>query len=85
MHTLERLWPYHDGPAHIVVGDHNFEDVHIRWCIAQIDGGETYSDLEPWHPRLAATKAVLEFMLTIPEDDRLEVVESGRIYAIKHE
>lgn len=72
LEVLEELWPYHDGPAHIVVADFNLEDHLILACIQGIDAGETLSDYPVGHPIFTATRAVLEWMLTIPERERTE-------------
>lgn len=65
------LWPYDDGPGHIVYGDYNLLDSDLRYCIKLCDEGDTNSDdYPPGHPILAATKAVLLELLAIPEDER---------------
>lgn len=74
--VLRDLWPNHDGPAHIVLADFNVDHDDIEWCIAQIDAGETYSRHYPsGHPVFAATRAVLEFLLTVSEVDRVAWAE----------
>jgi hypothetical protein len=67
--VLEELWPYHDGPAHVVVADFNLEDRFLKSCIWK-DGDDTFSDYLPGHPIFAATNAVLEWLLAIPEAER---------------
>lgn len=80
--VLEGLLPSHAGPAHIVVGDFNLDDGCIQFCIAACDNGEYTTDkCPPGHPIYAATKATLEFLLTIPEKDRIEYSYSDEVYA----
>jgi hypothetical protein len=72
------------GPAHIVLSDCNVADSHIQWCIGLIDavltGVARTEDLKllesvEWHndhdpEELRLTRAFLEELLAIPENDR---------------
>lgn len=63
---LARLWPNHDGPAHIVVADYNLEDHLIEACIRGCGPGENplcndYDSTD--YPVYAATAAVLQWIL----------------------
>lgn len=78
---LEMLWPAHDGPAHIVVADFNFEDHLIDACINGIDKGETYSDYPSGHPIYAATREVLAWWRrNTTEEQRLAWLDTGAPY-----
>lgn len=71
--VLRDLWPYHDGPAHIVLADFNLEDDLIQACIAGIARGDTCSSegFPPGHPIYAATSSVLQWLLdNTSEDER---------------
>lgn len=63
---LRDLWPYHDGPAHIVLADFNLENHFIESCIAGCAPGQdpisnSYESTD--HPVYAATAAVLQWIL----------------------
>ena len=78
LEELGHLWPQHDGPAHIVVADRNLSDSDLRWCISQIDEGVYYTDRPFPGPSVAATRGVLDWMLThTSEEDRLSFAEFG--------
>jgi hypothetical protein len=65
-------WPDSEwGPAHIVLSDENVEDSDIQFCLAGIDNYRP-GDCSKEFPteELAATKAFLESLLLIPEDER---------------
>lgn len=72
---LQDLWPYHDGPAHIVLADFNLENHFIEACIAGCAPGQdsvsdSYDSTD--HPVYAATAAVLQWILdNVPEAERL--------------
>ena len=72
MDVFGDLWPHDDGPGHIVYADYNLGDDSIQWCIDRIDAGETFSadDLPIEHPVFAATRAVLVWLLMVPEGER---------------
>ena len=74
--VLEDLWPHHNGPAHIVVADFNLEDHLIQACIDGIDAGKTLSDYPVGHPIFVATRAILMWLLEIPEGERLSWLEN---------
>lgn len=59
------------GPAHAVFDDGNYDDDFIRAALNRIQGfrPEDYAS-EHSAEELAATKALLEWMLTIPEKER---------------
>lgn len=84
MGVFKTLWPYDDGPGHIVYADFNMRSSDIEWCIDQIEQGSGYSDDYPdtTHPIHRATKAVLEYLLEISEEDRLTWAEDpySRLY-----
>jgi hypothetical protein len=64
--------PY--GPAHIVIDDYNAADGHVRFCLTRLahyDRADYASDHSP--EELAATKELLEWLLTIPEDERMDL------------
>ena len=85
--TLRTLWPCHDGPAHIVLADFNLRDQNIEWCLSQIEEGNTYSDLDISNPVFTATKAILEYMLKIPEEVRLKWCDHSYefLYGVKND
>lgn len=59
------------GPGHIVLDDCNLGDGHIQFCLDKLDTyrARDYST-EHTAEELAATREFLEWLLTIPEDDR---------------
>ncbi len=63
--VLRDLWPYNDGPAHIVHADFNLTDSLIGACISSIDHGDTFSseNIPAGDPVYAATRAVLVWLL----------------------
>lgn len=64
--VLRSLWPFHDGPAHVVLADFNLEDVFLRSCAEECGPGHDplshdYDSTD--HPVYAATSAVLRWIL----------------------
>lgn len=76
---LSDLWPYGDGPAHVVHADFNLTDNMIKACISSIDQGDTLSS-EGWEsddPIYPATRAVLVWLLnSISENERTAWLEN---------
>ena len=52
------------GYAHVVISDLNLEDEYIETCLAKFEAVENKV------PEEIATVALLQILLTIPEDDR---------------
>lgn len=84
-----KVWPAAEfGPAHIVLADHNFEDVHISWCQGLLYGVQEErkkggSVLYPEHSdaELESTRLVLiEIRSGLPET-RLVVAPDARLGA----
>jgi len=66
------------GPAHILLSDYNMEDDHIEFCLkclSDTDYTNGHSQAE-----LIATRAFLQELSGIPEDDRLEQLWAARPY-----
>ena len=86
MDVLSSLWPYGDGPAHIVHADFNLENSSISFCLQAISKGDTYSseDIEIDHPVYVATKSILLYLLDIPEEDRLSWAEHAHEYVWRY-
>lgn len=65
-----RQWPGSDyGPAHIALGDINIDDECLNLCLEWVQG-ELDGTSERSRDELLATKAFLQELLAIPEDDR---------------
>lgn len=60
------------GNAHIVTDDGNVEDEHIRWCL---DVALIENMHEAGADQLLAERAALEYLLTIPLEDRESAYE----------
>jgi hypothetical protein len=81
---LQNLWPYHDGPAHIVLADFNLRDSDLQWVINEIDRGERYTDRHlPGDAIFEATRALMRYLLVVPEEAR-ETWVNGDPYAALH-
>lgn len=82
MRVFHDLWPYDDGPGHIVYGDFNLRDGDLEACISCVDAGETFSSEhdDPADPIFVATRAVLAYLLDVPEVIRLAWAEHGHEY-----
>lgn len=57
------------GPAHIVWGDLNLEDDHIKWCIENF---EDYDETLSPNEKAVILWSLIE-LLEIPEAERLEM------------
>lgn len=71
-------WPRADyGPAHITLSDHNLEDHNLRFCLNEIAkaNGDIYDGQQRDRGEIAATKAFLEELLAMSEEDRFEGME----------
>ncbi len=58
------------GPGHVVWADGNFEDEHVRFCLAQCDERRQEWIEKFGEAVLAVNRLALEKMLAIPEDER---------------
>jgi len=70
--TYDRIEAFvEEWPDSIVLDDCNLGDGHIQFCLDRLDSyrAEDYS-IEHTEEELAATRAFLEGLLTIPEDER---------------
>ena len=59
------------GPAHIVVDDYNVGDEHVWFCLDRLESYDPKDYASEHTPEeLAATKKLLEWLLTVPESER---------------
>jgi hypothetical protein len=74
------------GPAHIVLADYNVDDDNIEHCLACIDQYDP-GDYGQLHDpeELEATKAFLQYLRSIPEEERWESVCRYRPYMCEEE
>ncbi len=58
------------GPGHVVWADGNFEDEHVRFCLAQCDERRQEWIEKFGESILAVNRLALEKLLAVPEDER---------------
>ena len=66
------------GPLHIVLDDYNVEDENITWCLRNMDNPE-FEEYSEEVEKLCYKIGGL--LLTIPEEERLELVSNAWVYA----